>query len=109
MTLLTPEIRLALPPLYSTNSIAPIVICKFFTPWAKWAWYVVEGQPSKEECKSEDFEFFGFVDGFGKELCSFLLSELETIKGPCGLKIERDPSVFKKPLIELMPLDFLRR
>lgn len=44
--------------------------------------------------------FFGLVDGFEKELGYFSLSELESVKGPLGLKIERDlyfkPTTLKK-------------
>jgi hypothetical protein len=34
--------------------------------------------------------FFGLVEGHEKELGYFNLSELQSVKGPFGLKIERD-------------------
>jgi hypothetical protein len=58
------------------------VVVKFFTPWANWTWYATEFD-------GEDL-FFGLVDGFEKELGYFRLSELESLTGPFGLKIERD-------------------
>lgn len=94
MKLLTDEIRATLPPLYSTvNEPDPIVHVKFFTPWSNWTWYVTEFD-------GEDI-FFGYVVGFDSELGYFSLSELESIKGPYGLKIERDLYFTPKPLSEV--------
>lgn len=45
----------------------PMVICKFFTPWAHWTWYVIE-YDGKDE-------FFGYVAGDFPELGYFLLKE----------------------------------
>ena len=56
---------------------------KFFTPWSNWTWYGVEYNP-------EEKLFFGYVKGLEKEWGYFSLQELESIKGPFGLKIERD-------------------
>jgi len=83
MKLLNKELREIIPPLYSTEKDPdPIVRCKFFTPWSNWTWYVLEFD-------GED-TFFGYVVGFEAELGYFSLSELESITGPMGLKIERD-------------------
>lgn len=81
------EAKLLKSPLYSqeTNK-RPAVIVKFFTPNSNWTWYVTEG--SKEE--DGDWRFFGLVEGFESELGYFMLSELESAKGPLGLYIERD-------------------
>lgn len=82
MKLLTKELLKKIPPLYSQENVDdPMVVCKFFTPWTNWTWYVIE---------YEDGMFFGLVEGFEKELGYFTLEELEDIKGPFGLKIERD-------------------
>lgn len=63
------------------------VIVKFFTPDSFWTWYAVSA--SQDE-KSGDVQFFGYVDGLAAELGYFWLSELESIRGPLGLPIERD-------------------
>ena len=90
MKLLTAEIikKLEKAPLYSTDSIPVVpVLVKFFTPWSNWTWYAVEAQ--KEE-DSGDWTFFGLVEGHETELGYFTLSELQSVKGPFDLKIERD-------------------
>ena len=87
MKLMTKEIKDKLPPLYSQEKVKdPFIIVKFFTPWTNWTWYAIEGNPVGDN----DFEFFGLVDGHEKELGYFMLSELESVNGPFGLKIERD-------------------
>jgi len=87
MALLTEELRTGLPALYATQAEEdPMVRAKFFTPWANWAWYVTEGEPV-----DDDFKFFGWVvEKEDRELGYFFLSELESVTGPFGLKIERD-------------------
>jgi hypothetical protein len=99
MKLLTRSIQSALPKFYSTESVPlndKIVICKFFTPWTYWSWFVFEG---KFELESNDWLFFGMVHGFEKETGYFRLSELEEIRGPSGLTIERDLNFFKVPYV----------
>lgn len=84
MKLLTAEIRQALPPLRSTEALgmdAPIIV-KFFTPTSNWTWYATEFD-------GEDL-FFGLVDGLERELGYFSLAELESVRGPYGVGIERD-------------------
>ena len=86
MKLLTAKIKSKLPKLYSQEKIKdPIVQVKFFTPDSSFTWFATE--------------FDGKDTFFGKvfsnlcpegELGYFSLSELESIKGPMGLKIERD-------------------
>ncbi|MBV6396745.1 MAG: hypothetical protein HFACDABA_02345 [Anaerolineales bacterium] len=65
---------------------------KFFTPDAGWTWYA-------SEFDGKDI-FFGLVSGLEVELGYFALSELEEIRGPMGLPIERDlhfePTTLKK-------------
>ena len=91
MKLLTQELRRKLPPLYSTEKCAdPIVHAKFFTPDSSWTWYVLEFD-------GEDL-FFGFVIGLDSELGYFSLSELESVRGPLGLPIERDLHFKPQPL-----------
>lgn len=91
MKLLTKENLKNLPALGSTDGQGDkaVIQAKFFTPWAGWTWYATEYDP-------ETRTFFGLVDANSsttwheKELGYFSLDELESIKGPFGLKIERD-------------------
>ena len=86
--------REKLPPLYSNEekgleAIAPV---KVFIPDSNWTWYA-------SEFDGEDI-FFGLVSGFEVELGYFSLKELQEVKGPLGLKIERglyfDPQTLGK-------------
>ena len=100
MKLLTEELRRALPPLYSQEHEAdPMVYAKFFTPDSNWTWYATEGSPEGDN----DFRFFGVVQGLETEFGYFLLSELESARGPLGLPIERD--LYFKPgrLTDVVP------
>ncbi len=83
MRLLTQELRRKLPQLYTTeHEKDPVAVVKFFTPWTDWTWYAVEFD-------GEDL-FFGLVHGFEKEMGYFSLAELEALRGPAGLTVERD-------------------
>ena len=97
MKLLTQEIRKKLPPLYAQDSKGgkAVAYVKFFTPSSNWTFYVLEFD-------GED-TFFGLVDGFEKELGYFSLSELEKVRGPMGLPIERDLYWKPKTLEEIAP------
>jgi hypothetical protein len=86
MELLTAELRARLPALYSQeHNQDPTVYCKFFTPDSNWTWLVTEGA-----VQDDDFLFFGYVIGLEEEWGYFVLSELESVRGPLGLEIERD-------------------
>lgn len=84
MSLLPKEIKEQLPKLYANEELglAAQALVKFFTPDSNWTWYA-------SEFDGEDI-FFGFVIGLFAELGYFSLSELEEIRGPLGLPIERD-------------------
>jgi hypothetical protein len=83
MQLLTNELRRKLPPLYtSEQEDDPQIVCKFFTPDSNWTWYVTEFDGNDT--------FFGWVEGMENELGYFSLAELESVRGPLGLPIERD-------------------
>ena len=98
MKLLTQEIRQRIPKLYETEKVPEDqkkIVVKFFTPWNKWTWYAVEGQPVFEDTgngkiEEVDFEFFGYVDGDCGEWGYWTVNQLEEVKGPFGLRIERD-------------------
>lgn len=92
MKLLTQSLKkeLAKYPLYSQSEKGENaeVICKFFAPVGAFTWYVTEA----EILKDGDYRFFGLVvNNYNeKELGYFLLSELQSIRLPFGLSIERD-------------------
>lgn len=89
MKILTKAITSKIPKLYSTEKIDlkdKKIVCKLFTPWAGWTWYVVEGDLQPDG----DWLFWGLVDGFEKEWGYFTLSDLLKLKGPYGLRVERD-------------------
>ncbi|MBI4339655.1 MAG: DUF2958 domain-containing protein [Chloroflexi bacterium] len=88
MKLLTKQLQDHLPKLYATEDVPSpekVVVAKFFTPWTNWTWYAVEGEED-----DGDFQFFGLVDGHELEWGYFSLQELESVRGPVGLTIERD-------------------
>jgi hypothetical protein len=106
MKLLPKEIRETLPPLYSQdgNGGKAVVQVKFFTPDSNWTWYATQGEAIlDEQGQILDFQFFGLVDGFEKELGYFNLNELEDVRGPMGLPIERDLYWRTKTLQEIAP------
>jgi len=84
--LLTPKQLSELPDLYSQEDIDPICHIKLFTPDSNWTWYIIEF--SKEDQNT----CFGYVIGHEAELGYFSLSEIEEVKGPLGLPVERDTS-----------------
>lgn len=96
MKLITQEIRNRLPALYAAqNEKDPTIQVKFFSPWNPWTWYGIEFD-------GEDL-FFGLVDGFHVEFGYFSLKELESIRGPMGLRIERDLYFTPKPVSAVKP------
>lgn len=85
MKLMTKAVERKIPELYTQEGKGDDarIYVKFFTPWTSWTWYATEYDPN-------DGLFFGLVDGHEKELGYFSLAELSSLKGPWGLKIERD-------------------
>ena len=70
------------------------IVAKFFDPTGSWSWFVMNQDP-------EDPDYLwgivslgtldsALVDGYEVEMGSFSLSELQAVKGPLGLGIERD-------------------
>lgn len=94
-TLMPPEIAAQIPPLYANEEKGEdaIALLKLFTPWTSWTWYASEYDPAERRC-------FGVVVGHERELGYFSIEELEGIKGPAGLTIERDLYWKPKPLKE---------
>ena len=96
MKLINNKIKNIIPKLHEQDSkgLQAIAYIKFFTPDSDWTWYVTEFDGNDV--------FFGLVDGLCKELGYFSLSELKNIKGPLGLKIERDLYFEPTKIMELM-------
>ena len=84
-TLLPPAIAAKLPALYSQEEKGEeaIAYLKLFTPWTNWTWYASECDPAESRC-------FGVVVGHERECGYFSLDELAALRGPGGLRIERD-------------------
>ena len=99
MRLLTAELRKTIPALYSQEKADPATVhAKFFCPWNNWTWFATEGSEEDGE-----FRFFGYVVGHEAEWGYFLLSELEGVRGPGGLTIERDLYFKSGPTTEVVP------
>lgn len=75
----------------------PLVVAKFFNPTGAGTWYATEYEP-------ESKMFFGYVSIFGDwndEWGYFSLEELESLKGPFGLGVERDLYFVSKPFSQI--------
>jgi len=106
----------------------PIVVCKFFNPsgggtwWSTEMYYVIrrKGANGEEEIieveaskmngeidgQIVDMNFYGYVSIFGDECDEwgyFSLSELQSVKGPFGLGIERDLHFDPQPISKACP------
>lgn len=82
--LLPTELAKRLPALYANEEqgLKAKALVKFFTPDSNWTWYA-------SEFDGED-TFFGLVVGHDIELGYFSLKELEEVRGPWNLPVERD-------------------
>lgn len=108
MRLLTEELRRAIPPVNSQESVAGQV-CRvwFFMPDGVFTWYFIESTTQeKAGCRwdanchhrplteydpdRDDVLFFGYVIGLEAELGYFTLSELTAVRDMLGLPVERD-------------------
>lgn len=82
----------------------PIVIAKYFNPVGPGTWFATEYYPDERL-------FFGFVSIFGDhndEWGYFSLDELESIKLPFGLGIERDLHFTPQPISGVCPKAYKR-
>ena len=98
MKLMTKELETKFPAIYTNEEKDPkdvLVIAKFFCPWSNWTWYATEYD-------QETGRFFGYVRGDFDELGYFSLEELESIRGPFSLGIERDLYFGVHTLAEVM-------
>ncbi len=109
------------------NNPDPTVVVKFFNPAGSGTWYAteliyvveqldgnggietVEIEASKmngNKGKVVDMLFYGYASIFGDhndEWGYFSLSELQSVKGPFGLGIERDKFFDPKPISKVCP------
>ena len=86
MKLLTKELTEQFNKIGHQKGADPLIVAKFFNPCGAGTWYATEYIP-------EEKLFFGYVSLFGDyndEWGYFSLDELEHVKLPYGLKIERD-------------------
>ncbi|MBX7226978.1 MAG: DUF2958 domain-containing protein [Chitinophagales bacterium] len=73
----------------------PIIVAKFFDPTSSATWYASAFDPERNIC-------MGYVTGLAyDEWGSFSIDELESLKRPFGLTIERDTSFHEKTFAEL--------
>ena len=106
MKLLHCEIREKLPGLGEQDGKGgkAVVYAKCFTPDSSFSWFITEGSPVRnKDNEPVDYILFGLVEGQCKELGYFRLSELESVRGPMGLPIERDMYWKPKTLQEIAP------
>ena len=86
MKLLTKAIEKTLPKFYETEYV-PVndkeIKVKFFNPTGQGTWYACEYDPEQKM-------FYGYVELFEGEWGCFSLEELESVKLPWGMSIERD-------------------
>lgn len=90
MKLLTNELKKKLEnyPIYSQeNRKDATIVCKFFAPMGVFTWWVLEA-----EKQDNDYYFFGIIQNnqLEREYGYFTLSQLENVRLPFGLRIERD-------------------
>jgi hypothetical protein len=85
MKLITKDLLKKVPPLYAQDGkgFDAIAYAKFFTPDSNWTWYMTEYDPDQKLA-------YGLVEGLEKEQGYFSIEELESIRGPLGLAVERD-------------------
>ena len=79
------EKELAKYPLYSQDSKGDnaIAVCKFFLQG--YTWYVLEAEKA-----DNGYEFFGIIVGQYTEYGYFTISQLESVTGQWGMRVERD-------------------
>ena len=84
LPLVPPQVRETLPALYSQEAqgLQAEAVVKFFSPDSQWTWYATEFDGVDT--------LYGLVVGEEIELGYFSLAELESLRGPLNLPVERD-------------------
>lgn len=96
------EKELAKYPLYSQDGKVEdaVVVCKFFLQG--YTWYVLEAEKA-----DNGYEFFGIIVGQHTEYGYFTLSQLESVTGQWGLRVERDRGFKPTKVKDLhLPLEY---
>jgi hypothetical protein len=85
--MLRDDLEALLPPLYAQEALDEdaIAFVHFFNPCGVGDWWITEGSP-----EGDDFIMFGLCDLGCPELGYVSLNEMEAVRGPLGLGIERD-------------------
>lgn len=84
MPLIPDLIRQQIPAIYAQEKVPDAIVhVKLFMPDSSWTWYVTEIAEDGDEA-------FGLVVGFETELGYFSIREIESVRGPLGLPVERD-------------------
>ena len=112
MKLLPYSIRERLPALGKQDGMGgkAVAYAKCFSPDSSFTWYITEGSPMRDKDNFVvDYMLFGLVEGHCKELGFFMLSELESVRGPMGLPIERDLYWKPRTLEEIAPEMFTEK
>ena len=103
MKLITKQLQkeLAKYPLYSQGGKGEdaVVVCKFFLQG--YTWYILEAEKA-----DNGYEFFGIIVGQHTEYGYFTLSQLESVTGQWGLRVERDRG-FKPIKVKDLHLDIV--
>jgi hypothetical protein len=102
MKLITKEIEATLPPLYSQDNVSdPVAVIKLFDPCGRCTFYILEAGRQPDG----DLLLFGFcVSALGPdcdELGYASLRELQSVRRPLGLGIERDLYFKPTPLSQI--------
>lgn len=97
MKLITDELKARFAEIGNQSELDnPIVVAKFFDPTGSASWYATEYNPETNIC-------MGYVTGLGfDEWGTFSIDELEALKRPFGLTIERDLYIKEMPFYEMM-------
>ncbi len=90
MKLLTKELKKKIPKLYEQDGLGydAVIYAKLFCPWNHWKWFILEYDGNDQ--------LFCYVKGDFNEYGYVSLLELESIRSPFGLGIERD--LYFKPV-----------
>ena len=99
MKLMTKGVEKSLPPLYGTEDTPTedkMVVQHYFVPWGAGDWFITEGSH-----EGEDFIMYGYGGLPEPEWGYVSLNEMESVRGPFGLKIERDLHWTKKKFSDI--------
>jgi hypothetical protein len=96
--MLRDDLGALLPPLYSQEALGEeaIVHVHFFNPCGVGDWWITEGSS-----EGDDFIMFGLCDLGCPELGYVSLNEMQAVRGPLGLGIERDLHWRRKAMREV--------